>query len=149
MRIIIKKVSGGVDIMSLVNPAYESSAIDKWKLQYPGEYVSHRSMPDNAIPVDRKFRNAWDDTTPPLVIDIDMVKARDIHRDHLRKLRQPKLNTLDYDYMKADEVGNPAQKNAIIVKKEALRDVTIHPSIEAATTIAELEIAGIAVINAN
>ena len=75
MKIVIKLASGGVAIMTLVNDADEAEAIEKWKLANPEKYVSHRQMPDSAIPTDRTFREAWTDTTPELVIDIDMAKA--------------------------------------------------------------------------
>jgi hypothetical protein len=75
MKTVIKLASGGVAIMSLVNGADEAEAIEKWKLANPEKYVSHRQMPDSAIPTDRTFRDAWADTTPELTIDIDMAKA--------------------------------------------------------------------------
>ena len=75
MKIVIKLASGGVAIMTLVNDADEAEAIEKWKLANPEKYVSHRQMPDSAIPTDRTFREAWADTTPELTIDIDMAKA--------------------------------------------------------------------------
>jgi len=74
MKIVIK-TTNGVSIMTLVNDADEAEAIEKWKLVNPEQYVSHRQMPDSAIPTDRTFREAWSDTTPELTIDIDMAKA--------------------------------------------------------------------------
>jgi hypothetical protein len=75
MKTVIKLASGGVAIMTLVNDADEVEAIEKWKAVNPGAYVSHRQMPDSAIPADRTFRDAWADITPELTIDIDMAKA--------------------------------------------------------------------------
>ena len=75
MKTVIKLASGGVAIMTLVNDADEAEAIEKWKLANPEKYVSHRQMPDSAIPTDRTFREAWEDTTPELTIDIDTAKA--------------------------------------------------------------------------
>ena len=78
MKIVIKLASGGVAIMTLVNDADEAEAIEKWKLANPEKYVSHRQMPDSAIPTDRTFRDAWADITPELIIDIDMAKAANV-----------------------------------------------------------------------
>ncbi|MFA7278643.1 MAG: hypothetical protein WC100_00945 [Sterolibacterium sp.] len=78
MKIVIKKTSGGVSIMTLVGDADPAECIAKWSDANPGEYVSHREMPDDAIPVDRTFRNAWTDTTPEPMIDIDPVRAAQI-----------------------------------------------------------------------
>lgn len=84
------------------------------------------------IPADRAFRNAWVDSGK--TIAVDMPKARDIQRDRLRTERKPLLDALDVDYQRADEADNGAAKAAIIAKKQALRDVTADPAIEAATT---------------
>jgi hypothetical protein len=75
MKIVIKTTDGGVAIMTLVSGSDEAQVIEKWKLANPEKYVSHRQMPDSAIPTDRTFRAAWADITPELTIDIDMAKA--------------------------------------------------------------------------
>jgi len=142
MRIVIK-TTDGVAIMSLVEGADEAEALDKWKAVNPGEYVSHREMPDAAIPKDRSYRDAWADTTPDPVIDIDMTKAREVHKDKLREARKPRLEGLDVDYLLADEAGNASQKAAIATQKQALRDITDHPDIAAAQTIDDLKAADI------
>ena len=74
MKTVIK-TTDGVAIMTLVEGADLSEAIEKWKQANLGKYISHRQMPDSAIPTDRSFRHLWTDTTPELTIDIDMTKA--------------------------------------------------------------------------
>lgn len=76
MPIVIKKSTGGVAIMRLLHGADEATCINQFKQQHPGLYVSHREMPDDAIPADRNFRDAWEDVTPEPVIDIDLTKAK-------------------------------------------------------------------------
>lgn len=68
----------------------------------------------------------------------DMVKARDIWRDILRRLREPKLQELDLAYQRADEAGNATLKAEIVAKKNILRDCTADPDIEAATSLNDL-----------
>ena len=45
-----------------------------------------------------------------------------------------KLAALDVEYQHADERGDVAEKARIAAKKQALRDVTADPAIEAAQT---------------
>ena len=90
---------------------------------------------------DRTFRNAW--KTNGETIDHDMVKARDIHRDHLRNERLNYFLPLDNAYRKAEEDGDIIKKEAVRKKKQILRDITIHPDIEKAKNVEELKIAGL------
>lgn len=88
---------------------------------------------------DRTYRDAWKDVAGKNKPEHDMVKARDIHRARLRKLRGSLLDALDADYMRADEAGDNKLKKEIAAKKQKLRDVPAHPSIEAAQTTEELK----------
>jgi hypothetical protein len=68
----------------------------------------------------------------------DMVKARNIWRNILRQLREPKLAALDLAYQRADESGNATLKAEIVAKKNILRDCTADPDIETATSLNDL-----------
>lgn len=68
----------------------------------------------------------------------DMVKARNIWRDILRRLREPKLQELDLAYQRADETSNTVLKAEIVTNKNILRDCTADPDIEAATSLNDL-----------
>lgn len=98
---------------------------------------SWRIIQDSDIIQDRTFRNAWKDTGNEL--EVDMIKAREIHRNNLREKRAERLTQLDIDYLKADEAGDIVKKNKIKNEKQKLRDITIHSSIEAASTPEELK----------
>jgi len=111
--------------------------IERWRLSFAPQEprdVSFRPMPCSAIPEDRYFRNAWCDVTLEPMIDIDMDKARAIHKNRLRARRAPMLAKLDIDYQRADEHGAKKQKRDIAARKQALRDVTDDPLMAAATT---------------
>ena len=84
------------------------------------------------IPTDRTFRDAWVISGPGLVVD--MPKAREIHRWRLRAMRKPMMEALDVDFMRAMEAGDAAKQKDVTAAKQALRDVTVDPMIEAATT---------------
>jgi len=77
------------------------------------------------IPTDRTFRGAWQYNGN--AVEIDMTKAREIHKDNLRIERKPRLEALDVDYMKALEAGSGA--DAIAAKKKTLRDITADAKI--------------------
>jgi len=71
----------------------------------------------------------------------DMTKAREIKRDMIRAERKPLLEQLDVEYMRAQEAGDTARQQEIAAKKQALRDATVDPVIDAATTPDELKVA--------
>jgi hypothetical protein len=80
MKIVIKTTAGGVAIMTPIYPdgldenqqaAFVADLVTQWQSANPSKYVSHREMPDEAIPTDRRLRSAWTDESPELVIDIN------------------------------------------------------------------------------
>ncbi len=87
------------------------------------------------VPEDRTFRDAWQFAGD--VIEVDMDKAKDIHRDALRRERGPLLAELDVDLMKALETGT--DNSEVVAAKNALRDVTDDAKIAAAKTPEELK----------
>ena len=91
-----------------------------------------RNAADVSVPVDRTFRDAWQFSGA--AIEVDMVKARDIHRDRLRAARVPRFSELDAAWFRAAETGDTDAQAAIAGVKQALRDVTADPRIDAAST---------------
>ena len=69
----------------------------------------------------------------------DMTKAREIKRDQLRAERRPLLEQLDVEFMRAQEQGDQTKADEIAARKQGLRDVTVDPAIDAATTPDELK----------
>jgi len=80
------------------------------------------------------------------MIFTDMTKAREIKRDQLRAERKPLLEQLDVEYMRAQEAGDTQKQALIADKKQSLRDATVDPVIDAATTPDELKAATPAVL---
>ena len=78
------------------------------------------------IPSDRTFREAWQYNEN--VIEINMTKAKEIHRDNLRAERTPRLEALDVSYMKALEAGSGAAE--IATQKQTLRDIIADARID-------------------
>jgi len=71
------------------------------------------------------------------MININMDKARDIHREKVRQARNPKLAAKDVEFQRALETG--ADTSAIVAAKQALRDAPAASTIEAASTPDELK----------
>ena len=84
------------------------------------------------VPQDRTFRGAWQFSGD--VVEIDMVAAREIHKDNLRAERGPRLEALDTAWFRAAETGDADAQAQVAADKQALRDVTSDPRIEAAST---------------
>ena len=71
------------------------------------------------------------------MININMTKAREIHRDKVRQARNPLLALKDVEFQRALETG--ADTAAIVAAKQALRDAPASAAIDAATTPDELK----------
>ena len=72
-------------------------------------------------------------------ITINMTKAKEIHRKHVREARTPLLASLDTDFQRALETSSDTA--AIVSKKQALRDAPANAAIDAAKTHDELKAA--------
>ena len=68
---------------------------------------------------------------------INMAKAKEIHKDKIRRARTPKLAELDIEFQKAQETS--ADASSIIAKKQALRDAPADSGIAAASDEAALK----------
>lgn len=73
------------------------------------------------------------------MININMDKARDIHREKVREARNPLLAAKDVEFQRALESG--ADTATIVSEKQALRDAPAAAAIDAATTPEELKAA--------
>ena len=75
------------------------------------------------------------------MIKVNMDKAVEIKKDMIRAERAPKLESLDVAFMRAVEAGDAEKQAEIAAKKQALRDATNDPVINAAQTPEELKAA--------
>ncbi|HYH63437.1 MAG TPA: hypothetical protein VD866_01950 [Urbifossiella sp.] len=89
-----------------------------------------------AVPADRAFRAAW---TGQRAIDVDMTRARAIHLDRLRVVRNEKLKALDVEYQKAHESGDENRQAEVAKRKQELRDLPAAVDLSAVTSPAELK----------
>ena len=102
---------------------------------YKQQLASARIIDISEIPTDLTFRDAWTHD-----FAVDMSKAREIHKEHLRRERAPLMAALDVEFIRAVEQSDIAKQAEITTRKQALRDVTARPEIEAARTPEELKL---------
>ncbi len=74
----------------------------------------------------------------PIGINVD--KAKEIHKDKIREVRNPLLAKEDVTFMRAVEAGDTDTQTAIAAKKQALRDAT---SIVDDVTITATDVIGV------
>ena len=73
-------------------------------------------------------------------IGINVDKAKEIHKDKIREVRNPLLEKKDVEYMRALEVGDTTKVAEIVAEKQNLRDAT---TIVANTNITATSVLGI------
>ncbi len=74
-------------------------------------------------------------------IKVDLKKAKEIKKDQVRTERQPLLEKLDVEFMRAVELGDTVKQQEIAQKKQALRDAPEDPVITKAKTVEKLKTA--------
>jgi len=57
-------------------------------------------------------------------IGIDVNKAKEIHKNHIRAVRNRLLQEKDVEYIRAQEAGDTEKSAAVVAEKQALRDAT-------------------------
>jgi hypothetical protein len=83
--------------------------------------MPHRIVERAKLP-DRYFRNAWTDHNPSETVDVNMEKARPIHMDKLRIMRQKKFEQLGFKDKPSPEVEKLLPKE-LQDQLQALRDI--------------------------
>jgi hypothetical protein len=69
----------------------------------------------------RYYRNAWVVVAGEL--KVDMPKARVIHMDKIRRVRNAELVKEDVTFMRAVEAGDASAQSTVATKKQVLRDI--------------------------
>ena len=136
MMFAIRMMDGSVAIMTTVDDAKPEDCIAKWADSGAANVVSIHPIDAGDIPQDRTFRDAWVYNGK---FSHDMPRAREIHRDKMRRVRAPLLAALDIEAIRASEAGDTTKAQDVARRKQALRDVTADPRIDAARTPEELK----------
>ena len=71
-------------------------------------------------------------------INVNMTKARAIHLEEIRKVRNSELVKEDVTFMRAVETGDASAQSTIATKKQTLRDIPATFDITTGVTTPEL-----------
>ena len=71
-----------------------------------------------------------------MAIQVNMAKAKELHKGNIREARTPLLAALDVEFQKALETG--ADTSTIVAKKQALRDAPAASGISTAVNTCDL-----------
>lgn len=134
-KIIFTHPEGHLAIFHPADPDADLVELAKSVVPAGAEY---HIVDESEVPEDRTFRGAW---VHDGGIKVDMEKAKDIWRDKIREQRRPILESLDVAFIRALETGDTELVGDIRAQKQALRDATDDPVIDAAATPEELKAA--------
>ena len=132
---LLGRLNEETGLFELSDEAYRAHVIER---SIPPEASAVAELPDDwQPPEDRTFRNAWT-MGQEGAVDINMEKAREVWRNRMRKARAPLLAALDVEMSRAFK--DASQQEEIEARRQALRDVTDDPALEAAKTPEELRL---------
>ncbi len=99
----------------------------------------YRIATADALPKDTTFRAAWVDNDKTQAIDIDMVKAREIHLQNIKAGRAKKFEELGFPIQLDKDLEAGIISKATQKKLQALRDIPQKLDLTKAKTPAELK----------
>ena len=122
------------DFLVVVMPADKCDlTIEEIQAKDVPDGVTSYIVKNSDLPADIDFQNAW--VYKDGKVEVDLAKAKEVHREYIRRERKEKLAALDIEFQRALETGDTS---AVVAKKQALRDATADSAIESATSLAEL-----------
>ena len=92
---------------------------------------------DVTFPPDRKFRDAW--VRGRGAIDVSMPKARAVHMNRIRVVRDAELVKTDNDLKKAEDNNDNAEAARLRDRRKTLRDIPQTYDLSGAATPDELD----------
>ena len=141
---LIGRLDEKTGVFELSDDDYRAHVIER---SIPPDANDVTELPDGwQPPEDRTFRNAWT-LGEGGKVTVDMDKAREVWRARMRKARAPLLAALDVEMSRA--FRDSAKQDEIETERQALRDVTADPAIEAAETPDQLKAVWPAVLSAS
>ena len=144
MKIIVYTTN---DTVSVVTPAPQFISSFDGTEEEALAAVFSKSIPDDATDAvwadttdlpNRVFRNAWKQEVEGKP-EVDMPKARDLHMDKIRVVRNEELQKEDINFQKALEADDASVKAAVATKKQTLRDLPATFDLSGAGTADELD----------
>jgi len=138
-QFVTKGAGGTQEAPVIVELEATDEAIEAFLVKSGVSWTAWRRIDPTDLPSDDAFRNAWRDSGN--VVDVDMTIARDIARDHLRKVRAPVFLDLDVQAARALERADAGRLAEVAADKQRLRDLTGRTEIAGAETAEDLKAA--------
>lgn len=133
MKIIYENDDGGV---SVVHPALNSGlTIEEIAEKDVPPGKPYQIVEDSVVPSDRTFRNAWE--KDDVAIKVNMDKAKIIHMDRIREVRDKELKFLDINILLLEDMEQPVVDQR--KRRQTLRDLPATFDLTKATTPDELK----------
>lgn len=130
MKIIYQNDEGGVSVITPVINDEIGLTIGEIATKDVPSGKAFQIVDDNEIPKDRIFRNAWKKGNGK--VEVDMPKARIIHMDRIRKVRDTELEKSDKEVVRVLEDGG--NLTALKAKRKKLRDIPKDFDLESVNT---------------
>lgn len=89
----------------------------------PETATSYAVIDKSNIPADRTFRNAWSHDLPGGLVKVDIPKAKVLHMNNIRTIRNKLLAASDTDLLRAQEKNDTAAIDQLKAFRQALRDI--------------------------
>lgn len=121
MRVLFQYPNGRLAFL-VPSPKWKGTMEELAAKDLPVGVTEYSIVPDDAIPTDRSFRNAWDYDHAGKRVRVNFERAKEITKERLRKEREPILKELDVKFMKALGAGEYPQP--IVSEKARLCDIT-------------------------
>jgi len=103
----------------------------------PTDASQYYIVEEEDLPTDYYFFDAWEWSGS--AVAVNMTKARAIHLDAIRVVRNAELEKEDINMLKAIEAGDAAAQSTVATKKQVLRDIPATFDLGTAATPAQLK----------
>ena len=119
-KIFYPQDNGTVAIVVPVDGVTESKALESVPLGKQYIVITDDSIIPTDRIIQRRMGSRFYGGRYQIMITVNMTKAREIKKDHLRQERKPLLEKLDVQYMRAIEAGATDEQASIATKKQQL-----------------------------
>ena len=118
----------------------EDAVLSHMMLSLPKDIMEAWIVDIEDIPKDREFRNSWTIVKLTGKMSYDLDRARNIQLQRMRAQREPKLKTLDVEYLRALENIDLDKIDRIKREKAYLRNITENLKIKPLTSIEDVKV---------
>ena len=141
--ILFTRPDGGVSVLhptpeTLSKFGTEDEAIAHVRSKsVPADATDIKVIDESALPANRKFRDAW--VSGDAKAAVNMTKARVIHMNRIREVRNGELKKEDINFQRALESEDASAKATVATKKQTLRYIPQSFDLSGAGTDDELD----------